>query len=180
MLPMQDTFTVTQDFGFGEYLNFSLYLLPRTKMIRRLAIYLTCLGILVGLLSLPGAGSNKTIDLGVITQSFLPLAGLLLFFLLFYPLFVLYIVRFKPHIIRGITYRFTHWGMERIGTKTEATIPWRDFQKLKETKSFILLYVKETVKENKVDNIHVIQKRMFASPEAAREFQEFLNYRLPL
>ena len=83
-------------------------------------------------------------------------------------------------IYRGITYRFTHWGMERIGTKTEATIPWRDFQNLKETRSFFLLFVKEKVKEDRVSNIHVIQKRMFASPEDSREFQFFLDRNVPL
>jgi hypothetical protein len=96
---------------------------------------------------------------------------LFLFFVVFMFLGALFVVRFKPYIIRGITYRFTHWGMERISTRTEATIPWRDFRSLKETTSFYLL----NVRENNTDNVHVIQKSKFANSEEAEEFKAFVT-----
>ncbi|HEX9513971.1 MAG TPA: YcxB family protein [Puia sp.] len=178
---MRDTFTISHDFSFGEYFNLSLYQMFKTKMIRRLALFAIGIGLLAGLLGLWVPGNNETIKpFNLVGQFFLPLAAMVVLFTLFAFLTCLFIVRFKPHIIRGITYRFTHWGMERIGTKTEATIPWRDFQNLKETRSFFLLFVKETVKENRISNIHVIQKRMFTSPEDTREFQVFLDQNVPL
>ena len=174
---MKDTYTIAQDFSYGDYLNFSLYQLPRLRMMRRLFIYFIALGILGQLSSFLGPAHKFTFSWGFF---YIPVASLSVFFLLFYPLAALYVIRVKPHLFRGITYRFTHWGMERIGATTEATVPWRDFRNLKETKSFYLLFVKETVKENKVDNIHVIQKRMFANTADAQEFQVFLDQNVPL
>ena len=168
---MQDTFTVAQDFSFAEYLRFSYYQLPRMKMVRRLFIFSTVIGLLSGLFALLAPGEHETTGVVTLLQSFLPPVFLFLFLVVFMFLGALFVVRFKPHIIRGITYRFTHWGMERIGTRTEATIPWRDFRSLKETTSFYLLHVRE----NNTDNVHVIQKSKFANSEEAERFKTFVT-----
>jgi len=168
---MQDTFTVAQDFSFAEYLRFSYYQLPRMKMVRRLFIFSTAIGLLSGLLGLFALGENEKLGVMLLVQSLMPPVFLFLFFFVFMFLGALFVVRFKPHIIRGITYRFTHWGMERIGTRTEATIPWRDFRSLKETASFYLLHVRE----NNTDNVHVIQKSKFANSEEAEQFKAFVT-----
>jgi hypothetical protein len=55
-------------------------------------------------------------------------------------------------LLRGITYKFTHWGVERSGIVSDASIPWRNFTRLKETKHFFLLYGYET----KVETFEVI------------------------
>lgn len=173
---MQDTFTIAQDLSFGEYFRISLNQLSKAKLIRRLFIFVTCIGLLAGLSGLLAPGNNESIGIGSLMQIFLVPLSFLLFFFVFLFLYSIFIVRFKPYIIRGITYRFTHWGMERIGTRTEATIPWRDFQKLIETRSFFFLYARE----NNLNNIHIIQKRMFADFEEAGKFKAFLERNLPL
>jgi len=174
---MKDTYTIAQNFSYGDYLNFSLYQLPRLRIMRRLIIYFIALGILGQLTSFLGPDHKFTFNWEFFI---IPIASLSAFFLLFYPLAALYVIHFRPHLFRGITYRFTHWGMERIGTTTEATVPWRDFRNLKETKSFYLIFVRETIKENVVNNIHVIQKRMFANIQDAQEFELFLDQNVPL
>ena len=171
---MQDTFTVAQDLSFAEYLRFSLYQLPRTRIIRQLFIYVMILGLMAAVTGLLAPGQNEPSGFMVVLQFLLLPVFLVLLFFVYLLLAGIIIIRFKPHVIRGLTYRFTHWGMERIGVRTEATIPWRDFKSLKETKSFFLL----NVWENNVANVHVIQKRMFANSQEAESFKAFVTENL--
>jgi hypothetical protein len=66
--------------------------------------------------------------------------------------------------------------MERTAMQTATTVPWRDFQKLKEGRLCFLLYVKE----NSIANVHFIQKIMFANTEEAEKFKEFVERNLRL
>jgi len=91
---MLNAYSIVLDLTWPEFLRFSLYMLPRIKMIRRLFLFVTGIGLLAGLL--------------------------------------------------GAT-------------------------------SFFLIHVKE----NKTDNVHVIQKRML-SREDAEGFRKFIERNMPL
>jgi YcxB-like protein len=173
---MQDSFTIAQDLTRAEYVRFSLYLLPRMKVIRRLFIFVACVSLVAGLLGVVVPGKNETITLLTIVRWFLPMVVLLLFFFIATLLGSLYVYRIRPHLVKGISYRFSTRGMERIGAKLEAVVPWIDFLRIKESDSFFIIYVRE----NKVENVHVIQKRMFASGEEAAEFKKLVERNMPL
>jgi hypothetical protein len=176
---MKDTVTVPQDISFGEHFRISVYQQYRNKMIRRLFIYVAIVGFLAGFLgvAVPGtaSGSNE-MTFSQIASFFIVPLFLFLFFTAITALVSFYIIQFKPHIIRGITYRFTHWGMERDGKNIAVSIPWRDFKEVKETRSFFFLRVREKDR----DNIHVIQKRMFTDKMEAEAFKQFLDHNRPL
>jgi hypothetical protein len=74
----------------------------------------------------------------------------------------------KPNNFKNIVFEFNHWGMTKRGTNTEFTRPWRGFEKLKETKSFIFLYISE-------NDAHTIQKRMFSSTDEMNAFLKFAD-----
>ena len=63
-----------------------------------------------------------------------------------------------------------------LGLKSQASIPWRNFTRLKETKHFFLLYVPG---EN-LENFEIIQKRNFSGPADCDEFNRFLQQNMPL
>jgi hypothetical protein len=173
---MRDIFTVAQDLSLRELFSAILYALPRTKIIRQLFIFITCIGLLAGLMGLLAPGENEKTSIKTFLTFLIAPVSLLTFVFVFSLLISIFIVRFKPHTIRGITFRFTHWGMVRTGEGIRVAIPWRDFQAIKDTKSFFML----DVIENNVQNIHAIQKRMFASAEEAEKFREFVECHLPV
>jgi len=74
----------------------------------------------------------------------------------------------KPNNFKNIIYEFTHWGMFKKGKGIEYSRSWRDFIKLKETKSFIFLYTTE-------NDAHVIQKRMFRDTDEMENFKKFAD-----
>ena len=74
----------------------------------------------------------------------------------------------RQNHLKNVTYKFTHWGMEKTGNGIEFTRPWRGFQKYIETKSFFLLYIADA-------DAHFIQKRMFKNSEEIDEFRNFLD-----
>ena len=171
---MQDTYTLAVDFNLREYIQLSSVLLPRLKPIRRVFLFLICFGIIVGLLGAPG--KNEKIGISTLLHFFIAPLVLLMLFVIGIVVSAIYVDRWKPQSIRGITYRFTHWGMEVRTADKEADIPWRDFQQVKETKAYFLLYVKE----KNHDNVHVIQKRKFADSHEAAGFKAFVMRNLPI
>ena len=91
-------------------------------------------------------------------------------------LFSLFVVKFKPWTIRGVIFKFTHWGMERISDKSESTIPWKNFKDLKESKNFIFLFAKE----KSVENVFVVRKANFDNALSLEEFKRFVEGKLPI
>jgi hypothetical protein len=83
---------------------------------------------------------------------------------------------FRRDVLKGVTFNFTHWGLERIAAKSESSIPWKDFQDAKETKYFILLFVKE---KNK-NNIYAIKKASLVSLDYEDELIKFIDKNRPL
>jgi hypothetical protein len=173
---MQDEFAVALDLSWAEYFRLSLYSLLRTKIFRVLIVFVSCIALLTGLLGFLAPGKNEPDIFRAIVQVIGAPLILFLFFFICILLGSLFIVKFKPKFIRGISYRFTHWGMDRTGVNSEINIPWRNFRRLKETRSFFLIYVRE----NKIDTIHAIQKRKFVDSDQAEEFKRFVESNMPL
>jgi len=147
-------------------------MIARHKYVRRLIIFLTIIGILSAVTTALAHGEKETVTA---FSLLLPVVGTPIIVCLFFVAITLtlsvYIVKFKPNVINGVTYKFTHWGMERIADKSESTIPWRDFQKIKELKSFYLL----EFKEKGVDNAHAIKKANFGDVDEQNEFIDFIE-----
>jgi hypothetical protein len=180
---MQTSFSISQDLTQAEYTRFSLYLLFRMKTIRRLFVFIICLTLLATLMGVVAPGKNETPMLAGV-KVLLPPVSMAVIFIVSTLLSSIYIYRTRPHLVKGVTYRFSPKGMERIGSKIEATvitrvaatIPWIDFLRIKESSSFFILHVRE----NKIENVHVIQKRMFGDAEKAEEFKKFVENNMPL
>ena len=64
---MQESYSVTQDLSYWEYVGLSLSMLPKNKLFKRLLIYVSCLGILRAVLGMLGAGGKE--DVGVTSVS---------------------------------------------------------------------------------------------------------------
>jgi hypothetical protein len=105
---MEDTFTVAQNLTFGEYFRFTLLQLLSTKIIKRLFMSVTVIGLLAGLSGLLTPGNNEAFSIVSLLKCLMPPVFLFLFFFIVLLLAGIFIVRFKPHIIRGITYLPIH------------------------------------------------------------------------
>jgi hypothetical protein len=86
----------------------------------------------------------------------------------------IFTVVFKPHLMQS-NYQFTHWGLEITTATNEDSIPWRQFQKMQETRSFIFL----VIMRNKVNILIPFQKRKFSGEADLAEFKEFITHHLP-
>jgi hypothetical protein len=115
-----------------------------------------------------------------ISSLLIRLTGPILVTTLFFVVCILVIgiimVNRKPKLLKGVTFTFTHWGMERVAAKSESSIPWRDFQDVKETKNFILLFVKE----KNLNNTYAIKKASCDSPEFEDELMKFIDKNRPV
>jgi hypothetical protein len=173
---MKDTYTIRTDLTWQEYYRLLLYTMARTKVIRVLFGFLTCIALLDGVLNIAVPGKNGVNFRDVLVPVLsLPLAPFL-FFSGFGLLSALYVSKYKAHLITGINYTFTHWGMERTGHATDVSIPWRDFTRMKETKHFFLLYCFE----NKVATFEIIQKEKFGNAAERDEFRQFIQRNLSM
>ena len=174
---MQESYSVTQNLSYLEYVGLSLSMLPKNKLFKRLLIYMLCLGILGVVLSMLGAGGKEEVSVtSVLLQMFIPFISIITIFIVLALLFGLFIMAFRRDVLKGVTFNFTHWGLERVAAKSESSIPWKDFQDAKETKYFILLFVKE---KNK-NNIYAIKKASLVSLDYEDELIKFIDKNRPL
>ncbi|MFY0252460.1 hypothetical protein ACDQ55_00755 [Chitinophaga sp. 30R24] len=171
---MQDTITIQLHMTLYEYIRFTLYMLPRNKIIRKIFIYITCLSVI-------NAGCKQLLPSATPLQHAQDYANfiyapvlLALFFLVTSLLTAMYIFRYKPHFIQHITLRFTHWGMEKTGLDIMVKIPWRNFQKIEESKSFFILYAGM----DNIQHVNAISKKRFTSLEKATAFKEMISYHI--
>src|SRR5205085_2741647 len=101
---------------------------------------------------------------------FLPVF-ILLFFFVFVSIGAAILMLMKPDNFKNISYRFTHWGMEKTTTDMNFSRQWSKFLKYKETKHFILLYVSE-------NDAHIIQKRKFQTKEEVNDFLALVSKKI--
>ena len=174
---MQESYSVTQDLSYWEYVGLSLYLLPKSKLFKRLLIYTSCLGILSVVLGMLGTGGREEVSVtSVLLRLIAPALSMISLFIIFALLFGAFIMMFRRDVLKGVTFTFTHWGLERIAAKSVSSVPWKDFQDAKETKNFILLFVKE----KNTNNIYAIKKASLGSPEFEDELIKFIEMNRPL
>ncbi|GGB15227.1 YcxB family protein [Puia dinghuensis] len=171
---MQDTFIIPQDFTLGEWYSFAYASLYKSRWMRMVLLFITGINLIPLALEIPSIVlEGKFHPADILTAFIGPL-----FFLAFMCVGLLVggplIFTTKPELVHDITNRFTHWGLE-IDTKTKQTsIPWRNLDKLKETKNFYWL----DGKKGKPPVLIVIQKRMFASEEHRAAFKAFVTQNL--
>jgi hypothetical protein len=172
---LQDTYTVTTGLTWQQYFRFVLYNLVKTKAIRVIFSFVTCIAVLDGVLKIVVPGKNGVnLPEALAPVIFAPLV-VCLFFAGLGLLSALYVSKYKAGLIKGITYKFTHWGMEKTGPASNASIPWRNFTRLKETKHYFLLYGYE----NNVETFEIIQKEKFTSLAERDEFKQFIQQNIP-
>ncbi|MEI6946712.1 YcxB family protein [Paraflavisolibacter sp. H34] len=163
---MRNSFIIRQDLTFREFASSTLYYYFSGRLLKRFFLFLTGLALLSVFLGF--ASASNGIDLVTIISSFAPIIILLIAVTAFAFFICLYIYKSKPYLFEGVSYDFTHWGVERLGERTEFSKPWRDITEFKETKAFFLLYVGN-------NDFHIIQKRMFANPEELNDFRKLLK-----
>jgi len=174
---MQESYSVTQDLSYSEYVGLSLYMLPKNKLFKRLLIYVSCLGILNAVLGMLGAGGREEVSVGsVLLRLIGPPLTIVVIFLVIALLFGIFIATFKREVLKGVTFNFTPWGMERVASKSVSSIPWKDFQDAKETKKFILLFIRE----KNTNNIYAIKKAAIGSLVIEEELIKFIDKYRPL
>ena len=174
---MPESYRFTQSLSWTEHVRISLYMLLRHRLIQRLFIFVFIIALLNSLLTLGAHGENEVVSAWSLLIPVI--AGPLIlaaFFALMILLFSLFIVKFKPGLVQGIGFNFTHWGMERTSDKSEITIPWQHFEKMKETKSFIFLFARE----KGVKQVFPIRKANFDSVASLEEFKRFVDEKRPL
>ena len=172
---MKDNYTINQDLSWGEYCRLSLYMTLRNKYVLRIILFTTVMSALSAFLGFlaPGENNRESTMSSLLPILLAPLV-LALFFSVCVILFSLYIAKFKQNLIHGVTFKFTHWGMERIGGMPDVTVPWRDIQQIQEIKNFYLIHFK--VKN--VRDTYAIKKTDFDTFEDQKEFKVFLEERV--
>ena len=174
---MPESYRFTQSLSWTEYVRISLYMLMRHRLIRRLFIFVFIIALLNSLLTLGAHGEHEVVSAYSLLMPVI--AGPLIlaaFFFVMILLFSLFIVKFKPGLIRDIGFHFNHWGMERTAGNSEISVPWQHFEKMKETKSFIFLYSRE----KGVKHVFPIRKANFDSSLGLEEFKRFVDGKRPL
>jgi len=174
---MKESYSITQDLSYLEYVGLSLYLLLKNKIIRRLVIFISCVSVLSAVLSFLAPGPKEVVSVtSLLIQTIGPILVIVLFFVVGTMILGALVVMIKPHVLKSVTFTFTHWGMERVASKSESSIPWRDFQDVKETKNFILLFIKE----KNVNNTYAIKKASCKDAVYEDELAQFIERNRPL
>jgi hypothetical protein len=163
---MQNSFIMSQDLTFREFLSSTLYYYFTGRLLKKILLLL--IGLTLLSMFLGSATTSKGINLATVFRSVAPIVILLLLIVIFAFLICLYIYKSKPYLFDNVSYDFTHWGVVRYGDRTEFSKPWRDITKFKETKAFFLLYIGNT-------DFHIIQKRMFTKSEELNAFRQLLR-----
>jgi hypothetical protein len=161
--PMQDTYLFSTNITIWEYIRLAWTITPRIKQFRRIFILWGCIGLFVVLSTTLSMITGSTFNAGQLWQGLLLPLYLIGGFFALVTLSALLIGVVRPQFRLGINYRFNHWGMEMTGQKQELSVPWRQFQKIKETKSFFLLYIMK----NNIPVPHPILKRALGTAEDA-------------
>src|SRR5689334_8499014 len=98
---MQESYSVTQDLSYFEYVSLSLYMLPRNKLVKRLLIYVFCISALSALFGVLGAGGKEEISIAsVLLRLIGPVISIIIIFLVFTLLLGLFISIFKSEVLK--------------------------------------------------------------------------------
>lgn len=170
---MKETFTINQNLKLKEVLSAYYYIIPRMRLIKKIFLFGFIAGIFTSVVELSYRIENSTTwYIFIFRLLFLP-SFLALFFFVFIFFAAILMMKLKPDLFSNVTYRFTHWGMEKTGKGINLTKPWREFIKFRETNNFILLYITS-------DDAHIIQKKMLNSNEELDSFKQFISQHIKI
>lgn len=166
---MKQEFVFEQQTSLWELYRMSLYQAPRVKRTRWVFYFIPGIFVLNIILSLslskPSTNENWLFTLLPIVAPFLIVCAI--YFVLTFIICVLLKV-LRPGIFSTVTWQFTHWGMFKKNTAFDYSCPWRNILKVKETRSWILVYTHET-------GVHVIQKNSFTDKNELDMLLHFLK-----
>ena len=166
---MKQEYVFEDDLSLWELYRTSLYQTPRIKRIRWIFYFIPAVFILnaiLNLLLLKGpVTDNWLYNIITIVMPFLMLCAL---YFIGTFLICLILKIGKPAIFTRITYHFTHWGMFKKNKAFDYSCQWRNIIKVKETKSWILLYTTEA-------GAHVIKKNLFNHKNELDMFLAFVK-----
>lgn len=162
---MEDTFFIRQNLSLIEYYRAAMYLGIRNKRLRKFYYLILGMPLLLSLLDVFFIHQNWR---HTVFDFLLGITFPILFFYVGTFILSCLIMLIKPSLVRNITYEFNHWGMVKKGGGIEYSRPWRSFEKLRETKYILLLYISE-------NDAHIIQKRMFPTHAELETFKEFAD-----
>jgi len=168
---MIENYTLPQELTFAEYLQSTIYISLRMKIVKRIFFFAVAIGILGGLL-------NTFLIEKPAEHWYQPTIQFILaplFMICFFTIFITIISaivynRMRKHF-KGITFHFNHWGIEKRGDGVDFSTPWRKALKLKENNKFLFLYIGE-------NTAYIFQKRMFSHVTELEEFKDFLASKL--
>jgi len=109
---------------------------------------------MVSILLSPKPGKESV---SVFSQALFLLAFTICFYLAALLILLLLLRTLKPGHFTNTLYVLNHWGMHKKIGAAEYSIPWREFTKWEETKSFFLLYLK--------NDAHIISKKAIREDE---------------
>lgn len=167
---MGETFNIKQDFDLAEYLIATFYVTAKMKMVRRIFLFGTIIGLLNAILDTTLSTEGKNLFFIIWKFLFLPLF-LFLFFGAGITILSIIIYKLKPQFFKEINYRFNNWGMEKFGDKVNVSVPWNHFLKYHESKDSFYLFLNN-------NHSHIVQKRMFNSTEEIENFRNFISQKI--
>ena len=168
---MNQTYIINQEFTFLEYLNITYFQTFRMKIIKRMFIFFTILGILNVVLNFALIPTKNIVWYIVVRQLLLMPVFLFVFLIVSCALITFLIMKLKPKLFTNTKVTLTHWGMEKIGETINYSAPWGKFIKYKETKKYFLFYVSDM-------ESHVIQKRWFEDNSSLEAFEKFISEKI--
>ena len=168
----QDTFKIQQRLSFIELYKAVLYISLRNKKFKK--FYYLIPGLIlfasgVSFILTPKKDHSHWISL--LPSILLPALFPIVFFFAVLFLISILSILIKPYYFKDVTYEFTYWGVIKKGKRFEQSFQWKDFLSLRETKSFILLYLTQ-------NDALIIQKKMFANTGELENFKNFLDNQL--
>lgn len=170
---MRSSYSIAQHFTTPEFIILGWRSLFNIKMIRIIFIFVISLSVMSSLLSILTTNNSY---FGALAEMLMPALLLPLLFLVLMTVSSLLTSLMRPQLIRGNTLHFTQQGIQRTGIGPEYSIPWADFSKMIETKSYLILLQKG---KPQIAGQY-IQKRMFSTEAEIKEFKNFCDSFLPL
>ncbi|MDO6435705.1 YcxB family protein [Flavitalea sp. BT771] len=167
-MAQRETYTLHQTLKLSEILLGAYYIASRTKIIKVVFFFVLIIGVLRESLALALATQSSIKWYIVIFDTIAGPLFIFLFFFVFISLGVILLTVIRPGNYRDLTYRFTHWGMEKSGKNIDFTRPWSKFLRLRESKHFLFLYISE-------NDAHFFHKKAFVNDQEIEDFKQFVS-----
>ena len=165
---MTDTFKFTQNISFKNFLEVYLYELRRMKIVSRIFILVTIVGIVRALLDFTSPTKHQIPWYILIFKLIMAPLFLIAFALIVGSLIAFLLMLLRPTHFKDVEFEFNNWGMVKKGKGFEFSRPWGGFTQFRETKSFIFLYITAY-------DAHIIKKSAFHSDTLLNDFKILIH-----